>query len=126
MGTIGVIIHKALRHKGSRVTHFKFDADTYKVHIGNEVISVSEVRELISVNGSLHIVKRRWPSKNPAVKVHLKDVGLDFTIKFESSHLDLEWHSTIRDSNTHGLIGESNVQLYTEITIERWIYADCQ
>ena len=109
MGSIGVVIHKTVQYGGSRVTHLQFDALDRTVYIGDKIIlDVNAVKELVSENGSLYTVERGHPAvflHHPSVMVHLKDVGLHFSIKFEGQHLDMSWHSSVRDSNSHGLIG---------------------
>ena len=92
------------------MTHFKFDARDHTINIGSTItLKVNTVKELVSNNGSLSIVERDHPTSSPhhsAVKVLLNDVGLHFTIVFEKEHLDMKWHSSVKDSNAHGLIGK--------------------
>ena len=110
MGSIGVVLHKALQFRTSKVTHIQFNAKSHTIYIGIEVPhNVNEVREIISKNGNISIVERdpKFTPLHPAVKVHLKDVGLYFTVKFYGEHLDLKWHHVVKDSNSHGLIGEA-------------------
>ena len=110
MGTIGVVLGRALHYKHSRVTGFKFDSKKHAVHIGKEItLPASALKEISSENGSISIIRKNdrvSASLHPAVKLHLKDVGLHFTIKYENGHLDMIWHNPISGSNCHGLIGK--------------------
>ena len=109
MRTIGVVLDKALRYKDSRVTGFKLDSKEHTVHIGNKLaLSVSSIKEISSQNGTITLVRRKSkysPNRHPDVKFNLKEVGLHFTVKYESDHLDIFWHMPLRGSNCHGLIG---------------------
>ena len=108
MGAIGVVLNKALHFKHSRVTGFKFDSKERAVHIGKKTLPAIAIKEISSQNGSISIIRRNdkvSATLHPAVKLHLKDVGLHFTIKYENDHLDMIWHNPISGSNCHGLIG---------------------
>ena len=111
MGSIGVVINKALHYGGSKVTHFRFDAKDRTIYIGDKlVVDTSTIRELTSENSTISIVElysSASPTHHPGVKVHLKDIGLYFTIMFQREHLDMQWHSPVEQSNSHGLIGEN-------------------
>ena len=104
---------KALHYGGLKVTHLKFDAQNRTVHIGNGItIGVNSIKELTAQNGSISIVKidhSKSSSHNTAIKVHLKDMGLHFTVKLEGEHWDLWWHSSVKWKNSHGLIGELTI-----------------
>ena len=110
MGSIGIVINEALHYGGSKVTHFKFDAKDHTVFIGDKIIlDASTIKEIAAENRSISIVESRRsasPTNHPAMRVHLKDLGLHFTVRFEDEHLDMTWHSTIKRSDCHGLIGE--------------------
>lgn len=109
LGTIGVVMNKALRYGGFKVTHFKFDAEIRTIHIGNKIVlDPKAVREIFTENGSIVIVENnsRMSSKHPNVEFHLKELGLHFIVKFHEEHLDMVWHNTFKGSNTHGLLGE--------------------
>ena len=109
MTTIGVVIDKALHYKNSPVSGFKLDSKERTIHIGHKMaLSAITIKEISSVNGNITLLKRNStfiPNLRPAVTFNLKDVGLHFTVKYESDHLDMFWHSPIRGSNCHGLIG---------------------
>ena len=110
MGAIGVVINRALRYRGYKVTHIKFDAKDHTVHVGEKVIlGISSIKEITANNGSISIVDTHQlnsSSHHSAVKVHLKDIGLEFTVKLEGNHLDMWWHSPVKQIDSHGLIGE--------------------
>ena len=108
MRTIGVVLDKALHYKKSQVTGFTLDSKERTIHIGRKAFPAISIKEISSENGTISLVKRNRkiaPSLHPAVKFNLKDVGLHFTVKYESDHLDMYWHSPIKGSNCHGLIG---------------------
>ena len=111
MGAVGVVLKRALKFEGSRVTHFLFDAQSYTFHIGNKIsVAANTIQELISVNGTLSVVRRHGPvspSSQPVMRISLKEEGLEFTIKFEGQHLDLFWHRAVKSKNSHGLIGKA-------------------
>ena len=110
MESIGIVINEALHYGGSKVTHFKFDAKDHTVFIGDKIIlDASTIKEIAAENRSISIVESRRsasPTNHPAVRVHLKDLGLHFTVTFENGHLDMTWHSSVKRSSCHGLIGE--------------------
>ena len=110
MGTVGVVFKRALKYKGSGVTHFLFDAQSHKVHIGRKIsVAAGKIRKLTSDNGTLSVVRypaSALPSSSPAVRIHLKQEGLDFTVKFEKQHLNMLWHGAVKTGNFHGLIGK--------------------
>ena len=110
MGNIGVVIRKTLKYENSKVSHFRFDARSRTVYVGDTIMfDASSIEELTSDNGHISIVKSNRQTshpRHPSVRVHLKDVGLNFTVKFEDEHLDWFWHSPIGGNNSHGLIGE--------------------
>ena len=110
MGAVGVVLKRSLKYKGSRVTHFLFDAQNHTVHIGSKIsLAANTIEELSSDNGTLSVVGRHGSasfSSHPAMRIHLKEEGLDFTIKFEGQHLDMYWHRSLKSRNSHGLIGK--------------------
>ena len=110
IGSLGVVFIKALKYGGSRVTYFKFDAQSHTVHVGKElIIKANTINELISYNGNLSITKHHGspsPSSRPVVTIHLREVGLNLTVKFEGEHLDMSWQSAVKSWNSHGLVGE--------------------
>ena len=110
MGVVGVVLKRALKYKGSRVTHFLFDAQSHTVHIGSKIsLAANTIKELTSDNGTLSVVGRHSsvsPSSHPAMRIHLEEEGLDFTVKFEGQHLDMFWHKAVKCRNSHGLIGK--------------------
>ena len=119
MSTIGVAIDKALHYKKFRVTGFTLDSKERTIHIGNKMaLPAITINEISSENGTITLVRRNSkfpPNLHPAVKFNLKEVGLHFTVKFESDHLDMFWHSPIRGSNCHGLIGMLEANYSVEV-----------
>ena len=110
MGSIGVVFTKALRYGGSKITHFKFDAVTQAIHVGDKItLSAKTIKEIASKNGSISIIEltnHATPPRHPAVVFHLAELGLHFTVKFRDDHLDMFWFSPVTGSSSHGLIGE--------------------
>ena len=107
MESIGVVITNPLRYGGFRVTHFKMDAKTSTLQVGNKLfLDAKIIRELNSKNGTINIVEGVFSSRHPTVKFHLADVGLHFSVKFHADHLDIFWLSPFKGHDSHGLIGE--------------------
>ena len=115
MGAVGVVLKRALKYKGSRVTHFLFDAQSHTVQIGSKIsLAANTIKELVSDNGTLSVVRHRGSvssSGHPTMRIHLKEEGLDFTVKFEGQHLDMYWHKAVKSRNSHGLIGKGGQHL---------------
>ena len=109
LGSMGVVIHSS-SYKKSNSTALRFEAKVDTIYIGDEImLKARNVDKLTFSDGKLTISEAPPVEgfKYPAVYVDLKHVGLSFTIKFMTEHLDLFWHSTgqvIEDS--HGIIGE--------------------
>ena len=109
MGSVGVVLKKPMKYGAHKVSHFKFDAEARMVYIGDEISSLADaINEINSENGTISIVERKVQNihRNPAMKLHLKDVGLHVTVKFDGGHLDVFWHNKFNGSNSHGLIGK--------------------
>ena len=108
MGVVGVVLKKG----GSIVTHFLFDAQNHTMHIGSKIsLAAGTIKELASDNGTLSVVGRHGSvffSNHPTVRLHLKEEGLDFTVKYENQHLDMSWYRAVKSTNSHGLIGKSD------------------
>lgn len=115
MGSIGVIIKTTLHYGGHKINHFKFDAKSRTVQIGDSVsLDMSTILAISSDNGSITITETdHWapPRHHPIVNFYLKDVGLRFSVLVDDEHLDTLWHSPVEGSNSHGLIGELNTYI---------------
>lgn len=111
MESIGVVITEPLHYGGFRVTHFKMDAKSSTIQIGDKItLNAKSVKELNSKNGTIYIIERNYHDflpQHPTVKFNLADVGLYFTVKFHADHLDVYWLSPVKRSVSHGLIGET-------------------
>ena len=113
MGSIGVVMSKPLYYRGSKVTHFKFDAEARTVHIGNVIsLDAKAVKGIASENGSINIAEEISDTHHPAVNFDLKETGLHFTIKYDGEHLDIFWQHGFKDGHSHGLIGEATIYTY--------------
>ena len=124
MGSIGVVFTKALQYGGSKITHFKLDAVTQAIHVGDKTtLSAETIKEITSKNGSISIIElsnHATPPRRSAVVFHLAELGLHFTVKFYNDHLDMFWLNPVTGSNSHGLIGEPlliDSQVEFEMTI---------
>lgn len=114
IGSIGVVMNKAVYHRGSKVTYFKFDANSRTVHIGSKTtLNARAIQGLVSENGTISVVEATSSSQRPVVDFDLKEIGLHFNLKFIDTHLDMMWHSPIKGSDAHGLIGEHISYIYT-------------
>lgn len=112
MGSTGVVMKKALRYGGYKVTHFQFNAQARTVHVGDKIVlDAHNIKALVSENGSISILENHYTA-NPVVDFHLKDAGLHFSIKFMGEHLDMFWHSAVKSSESHGLIGEPSIHTF--------------
>ena len=110
MESIGVVISNPLQYGGFKITHFKMDAKTFTVQVGNKLfLDAKSIIELNANNGTISIIEGHYQalsSRHPTVKFHLADVGLHFSVKFHADHLDLFWLSPFKAWDSHGLIGE--------------------
>ena len=111
MESIGVVITNPLQYGGSKVIHFKMDAKTSTLQVGDKIyLSAKGVRELHSNNGTISIIEGKhqaFLSQHPTVNFHLAEVGLHISVKFHANHLDIFWLSPFKGSDSHGLIGET-------------------
>ena len=108
LGSMGIIVQNS-QYKQSNATYLRFETKGKKIYIGDKVVlEAKNIEKLLFVKGKLTISEAPpfEGFKYPSVVVDLQDVGLNFTIKFMSEHLDLFWHNTgIHTEDSHGLIG---------------------
>ena len=110
LGSMGIIVQNS-QYKNSNATYLRFETKGKKIYIGDKVtLQAKNIEKLSFTKGKMTVLEAppyegfRYPS----VLVDLRDVGLNFTIKFLNEHLDLFWHNTGRRiKESHGLIGES-------------------
>ena len=108
LGSMGIVVRNS-GYKTSNATYLRFETKGKKIHIGDKVVLEAKSIEKLSFNNGKLTISEAPPIegfKYPSVAIDLRDVGLNFTIKFMNEHLDLFWHSTGDETrNSHGLIG---------------------
>jgi len=118
LGSMGIIVQNS-QYKNSNATYLRFETKGKKIYVGNKVALQAKNIEKLSFNKGKMTISEAPPYEGfryPSVLVDLRDVGLNFTIKFLNEHLDLFWHNTGKDTeSSHGLIGE-----FVTIPYEYW------
>jgi len=108
LGSIGIVVWNS-GYKMSNATYLRFETKGKKIYIGDKVVLEAKNIEKLSFNNGKLTISEAPPAegfKYPSVEIDLRDVGLNFTIKFTNEHLDLFWHSTGHETkDSHGLIG---------------------
>ena len=114
LGSMGIIVQNS-QYKNSNATYLRFETKGKKIYVGNKVALQAKNIEKLGFNKGKMTISEAPPYEGfryPSVLVDLRDVGLNFTIKFLNEHLDLFWHKTgKRIKESHGIIGEFD--LYT-------------
>ena len=112
MGQLGIVVRghtDSYNHENK--TRLKFDAKKSQVSIGERItLDAKHVKNLVFVNGKLIISEREATDGKyiiPSVDVQLLELGLHFTVKFHSEHLDIYWNRVgVQVEQSHGLIGK--------------------
>ena len=120
IGSLGMVIHQMTEYQGSNFTKITFTAKSKEINIGGKVtLHATKVDKLTFENGKISISEasptatRFRNAHYPSVTVNLREVGLHFTVMFVGDqHLDLFWHSSVQDDNSHGLIGKYKVHFH--------------
>ena len=111
-GSIGIIVLNS-EYKTSNATYLRFETKDKNIYVGDKVTLLAKNIEKLSFSNGKMTISEAPPFESfryPSVLVDLQDVGLNFTIKFMSEHLDLFWHSTGKKSeDSHGIVGKSNL-----------------
>jgi len=109
LGSMGIIVQNS-QYKKSNATYLRFETKGKKIYVGDKVTLQAKNIEKLSFNKGKMTISEAPPYEGfryPSVLVDLRDVGLNFTIKFLNEHLDLFWHNTgRRTKESHGIIGE--------------------
>lgn len=108
MGSMGIVVPNK-NGKGNG-TKLRFEAQDNMMFINDKVILKAKNIEKVSLKGGklrMSEAPQRQGYTHPEVLVDLEDVGLSFSVRFMSEHLDLMWRSTgVQMPQSHGLVGE--------------------
>ena len=107
-GSLGVII-KDSPFKKTNTTKLRFLAHEKEVYIGESIkLNAKSVEKLTFAKGKMTIteVKKGMEVSKPEIQVSLEDVGIDFSVRYTKSHLDMIWNSIGQQpKESHGIIG---------------------
>jgi len=108
IGALGIVLWKS----PSNITKLMFDGIRKQILVfGDGVLTLDAktVQGLYLHKNELSISRSPKRSGTPSVMVSLRDVGLNFTVRFTRKHLEMFWDSLGGvDDDSHGLIGEQD------------------
>lgn len=111
IGALGIVA-KGSKYKQMRDTKLRFVAKEQRIYVGDTAsLDAKGVRKIHLSQGKLTLSENEKGGM-AEVDVVLKDVGLEFTVRFvKGNHLDMLWKKVANQSqNSHGLIG--NILIY--------------
>ena len=111
IGTLGVTV-KGAGYKAMNDAKLLFVARERKVYLGDKaILDARGIAKIQLAGGKLTLVESERSGGLVEVDVVLKDVGLEFSVRFvKGNHLDMVWKRVLKQSRiSHGLIGEGEV-----------------
>jgi hypothetical protein len=108
LGELGMVV-KGAKYKMLNDTKLRFVAKEKMIYLDDHVtLAADRIERIYLSKGKLTLIETKKKIRTPAVDVVLKDVGLEFSVKFvKRNHLDMVWKKVFKQhSHSHGLIGK--------------------